>query len=149
MSPAPTRGTDRLPVVHDPAASLAGKLRFKSSLSLSSSQTDRHAVVVIDTPFGQQPVVRCTGFSRIATNEQAWLVGMCLPGSVRIRDAHPQDATVAVGIFDPQSFNRLFVIGVRTRRGSDELRLWGQRPFCTVGINARTDCRTLVYSNSA
>ena len=95
------------------------------------------AVVVLDATFGHDAEIFATGFHRIATHHQARLGGMLFPWAVGIRDAHHQDAAIAVDIFGLQPLNRILVVGVRACRGADVFRFVGHRPLGTVRVHAR------------
>ena len=101
--------------------------------------TQRKAIVVLETAFWDQSIIGPTGFRRIAANQQTGLVRMRLPQAIRIRNPHLQNASVAVDVLDDQSLDLLFVVRIRPRARAHPSRLVGERPFGAVGIDPRTE----------
>ena len=64
---------------------------------------------------------------------------MLLPRSVRIGNAHLQDAAVTVEILGDQAFDGLLVERIAARRRAHVLGPVGHGPFGTVGVDAWAD----------
>ena len=64
---------------------------------------------------------------------------MRLPKSVRVRNPHLQDATVAIDVLDRQALDRVLIVRVGAGARAHVLRLVGERPFGAIGVHARTE----------
>ena len=98
------------------------------------------AVKVLEMPFGEQAVPRRTGACtrRRHGDHHARFVGVFLPCTVGIGDAHREDATVAVNVLGVQSGPTMSVAPrPRPHARAVVQRTIGQRVFDTVGIHPR------------
>ena len=115
-----------------------------------AGDADRGAVVVLDASFGQQAVVLAARrIERVAPHQQSRLLRMLLPRSVRIGDAHLQDAAVAGEVLGNQSLDGLFVERIAARRRAHVLRPVGHRPLGAVRIDARADVERACIERAA
>ena len=104
-----------------------------------SLDLQRMAVEAVVAAFGNDAVISAPRFNRIAAHHQARLLRMRLPQSVRILDAHLQDAAIAVDVLDRQSLVGLLVERIGACAGAYPLRVIGQRPLGAIGVDARAD----------
>jgi hypothetical protein len=100
---------------------------------------DLQAVEVDEGALGHHPVVGAAELARLARDHQPRLVGVALPGAVRVGHAHLQHAAVAVDVLDRQAVHRLLVERIGPGGRADEARLVGQRQLGAVGVQARAE----------
>ena len=101
---------------------------------------DLDAVVVADQPFPEQPVERAVlgPLVGVARGQEARVVGMRLPGAVRVLDPHHQDPSVAVDVLLVEPV-LLVEARVRPDARADEVRLVGERELGAVRVEPRDD----------
>ncbi len=103
---------------------------------------DRDPVKIAQQPLGQQPVIGPAGFDRVAPHHQPRIIRVGFPGAIRIFHAHAQDAPIAVNILLKQPLHRFFVVRIGPGAGTDDPGLVRQRPFGSIGVDARDDVKS-------
>ena len=101
---------------------------------------DLNAVVVSDQPLPEQPVEGAVlgPLVGVARGQEPRVVGMSLPGAVRVLDPHHQDPPVAVDVLFVEPV-LLVEPRVRTDARADELRLVGERELGAVRVEPGDD----------
>ena len=95
---------------------------------------DVDAVVMLQTAFGHHSVIFATKLTRQARCEQPWLIWIGFPTAMGIWNAHHQNATVAIHVFNGQAFNVGLVPWVGPSRRSNVPRFVCQGQFCAIWI---------------
>ena len=117
----------------------------KVAVQIQPFQRRRHfyqgAIIVANTPLRQQPVIVTTGqIIRLARDEQTRMIGMGLPGAVRVFEPHLQDTAVAINILHVQPI-QLILAGIRPGAAADKLGVVGQRPLRAIRIEPGHDVK--------
>ena len=73
-------------------------------------------ILVAQQPLRQDAVIGASHLGRLARHHQARLLGVALPVAVGVRNAHGQNATIAIHIASVQALDWLLIVGVRPSR---------------------------------
>ena len=114
-----------------------GKIAIEIEASFRSRDRQIEAVVAFHAALRHDTEIFAAYLNWIATHHQPRFGCVLLPRPIHVRDAHHQNATIAVNVFGFQALDGILVVGVRACGRPDVLRLVRHRPLRAVRVHAR------------